>query len=193
MRTDEELRTQEVAKTPPPHPRKKVLVIDDSRTIRELVRHTLAMGGEYDVVTAEDGADGLKQYYHERPDCVVVDVMMPNLNGYQFVRCVRGDADSSHTPLVILTALASDDSRLTGILSGADAYVTKPFDTGDLRSIVRRVLAMTPEDRAQRLLALAEVDGDLPDGAAANAAREEPGMNGVAGAGGPTEAGGDSA
>jgi DNA-binding response OmpR family regulator len=124
--------------------------------------------------------------------------MMPNLDGFQFVRCVRGDTTSSQTPLVILSALASDDSRLTGILSGADAYLTKPFQKGALRSTIERVLAMTPEERAQRVLALANAADGAALGAAdmagdARVAREGRGVPGAAGAGGQMELDGDSA
>lgn len=135
---------------------KKVLVIDDSPVIVELVRHAIQLQGKYVVVVAYDGVQGLEQYYKEHPDCVVVDVMMPNMDGFQFVRCLRGDNTSSQTPLIILTALASPDKELTGFLSGADEYLTKPFKPSVLCAALDRVLTVTPEERAQRLRRLAD-------------------------------------
>ena len=146
-----------MADTAMPGPsRKKVLVIDDSRTIVQLVRHTLEQQGKYDVVEASDGVQGLQQFYREQPDCVIVDVMMPNMDGFQFTRAVRGDSQVPRVALVILTTLSSDDKRLTGLLSGADDYVIKPFKGADLCATLDRVLALTPEQRAQRWLQQAE-------------------------------------
>jgi DNA-binding response OmpR family regulator len=135
---------------------KKVLVIDDSPVIVELVRHAIELQGKYAVVVAYDGAQGLEQYYKEHPDCVIVDVMMPKMDGFQFVRCLRGDNSSSQTPLIILTALASPDKELTGFLSGADEYLTKPFKPSVLCAALDRVLMVTPEEREQRLKQLAD-------------------------------------
>jgi DNA-binding response OmpR family regulator len=137
---------------------KKVLVIDDSPTIVDVVRRTLEMQGKYAVVVARDGVEGLEQFHREHPDCVIVDVMMPELDGFQFTRAVRGETSSSQTPLIILTALSSPDTRLTGLLSGADEYLTKPFRPNDLCATLERVLALTPEQREQRLMNLAGGD-----------------------------------
>jgi two-component system alkaline phosphatase synthesis response regulator PhoP len=136
--------------------RKKVLVIDDSPLIVDLVRHAVEMQGKYTVVVAYDGVEGLEQYYRERPDCVIVDVMMPQMDGFQFVRCLRGDAETSQVPLIILTALTTPDKELTGYLSGADEFLTKPFRPSVLCATLDRVLAMTPEERARRLMGLAD-------------------------------------
>ena len=143
--------------TSPTH--KKVLVIDDSPVIVELVRHAIELQGKYAVVVAYDGVEGLEQYYRERPDCVVVDVMMPKMDGFQFVRCLRGDSRTNQTPLIILTALASPDKELTGFLSGADEYLTKPFKPSVLCAALDRVLALQQEEREQRLRGLS--DGDV--------------------------------
>jgi DNA-binding response OmpR family regulator len=137
-------------------PDKKVLVIDDSPVIVELVRHAIEMQGKYAVVVAYDGEEGLEQYYRERPDCVIVDVMMPGMDGFQFVRCLRGDSRSSETPLIILTALASPEKELTGYLSGADEYLTKPFKPSVLCAALERVLTVSAGDREERLRRLAD-------------------------------------
>jgi DNA-binding response OmpR family regulator len=134
---------------------KKVLVIDDSPAIVDFVRHAVQQQGKYQVVVAYDGVQGLERYYAERPDCVVVDVMMPRMDGFQFVRCLRGDTKTSQTPLIIITALASPDKELIGYLSGADEYITKPFKPSVLCAALDRVLSLTPEERERRLQRLA--------------------------------------
>lgn len=134
---------------------KKVLVIDDNLTIVELVRHALGLLGHYEVVVAYDGVEGLERFYSERPDCVIVDVKMPRMDGYQVVRCIRGDRASAQTGLIILSAMTAEDQRLTGFLSGVDEYLAKPFKPSVLCAALDRVLQITPEQREQRLESLA--------------------------------------
>lgn len=148
-----------MADTKPDGARKKILVIDDSRIMVSLVRQALEQLDKYDIVEASDGVQGLRQYYSEQPDCVIVDVVMPNLDGFQFTRAVRGDHQMAQPALVILTTQSRDDNRLTGLLSGADEYVLKPFKAAELCAIVERALALSPEQRAQRWLELA---GEAP-------------------------------
>lgn len=140
---------------------RKVLVIDDSERIVDLIRHAMLLHGGFEVVVAYNGVEGLEQFYRERPDCVVVDVKMPGLDGYQVVRTIRGDASSANTPLVILSALHEADDTLTGLLSGVDAYLPKPFAPHLLLATLDRVMAITPDQRAERLERLA--DGEEPD------------------------------
>lgn len=133
---------------------KKVLVIDDNPTIVELVRHAVGMYGNYDVVVAYDGVQGLECFYNEHPDCVIVDVKMPRMDGYQVVRCIRGDGASAHTPLIILSAMTEDYDQMTGILSGVDEYLAKPFKPSVLFATLERVMQITPEERERRLVQL---------------------------------------
>ena len=130
---------------------KKVLVIDDNPTIVELVRHAVGMYGKYDVVVAYDGVKGLECFYTEHPDCVIVDVKMPRMDGYQVVRCIRGDGASAHTPLIILSAMTEDDDQMRGILSGVDEYLAKPFKPSTLCATLERVMQITREERERRL------------------------------------------
>lgn len=141
-------------------PHKKVLVIDDNPTIVELIRHAVGMYGKYDVVVAYDGVQGLEQFYTERPDCVIVDVKMPRMDGYQVVRCIRGDSASAHTPLIILSAMIEEDDQLTGLLSGVDEYLAKPFRPSVLCATLEKVMQITPEERERRLAHLAELRED---------------------------------
>lgn len=138
-----------------------ILVIDDNRSIVELVRHVLTLQGRYHVVVAYDGAGGLAQFYEHRPQCVIVDVRMPGIDGYQVVRAIRGDAESADTPLIILSALTQRDYRMMGLLSGVDEYLPKPFKPSELCATLDRVLKITPEERMRRLTRLAaDDDGD---------------------------------
>lgn len=139
---------------------RKVLVIDDNEPIVDLIRHTMLMHGGFDVLVAYNGVQGLEEFYRERPDCVVVDVKMPGLDGYQVVRTIRGDPSCANTPLVILSALYREDDTLTGLLSGVDAYLPKPFSKSVLLATLDRVMTITPEERARRMERLAE-EGEL--------------------------------
>lgn len=145
------------------HPHKKVLVIDDNPTIVELIRHAVGMYGKYDVVVAYDGVQGLEQFYNEHPDCVIVDVKMPRMDGYQVVRCIRGDSASAHTPLIILSAMVEEDDQMTGLLSGVDEYLAKPFKPSVLCATLERVMRITPEEREKRLEHLATRDDSGDD------------------------------
>ena len=147
----------QVAESIPASPHKKVLVIDDNPTIVELIRHAVGMYGKYDVVVAYDGVQGLEQFYTERPDCVIVDVKMPRMDGYQVVRCIRGDSASAHTPLIILSAMIEEDDQLTGLLSGVDEYLAKPFRPSVLCATLEKVMQITPDERERRLAQLAEL------------------------------------
>ncbi len=134
---------------------KKVLVIDDNPAIVELVRYAVGFQGNYEVVAAYDGEEGLRRFYQERPDCVIIDVKMPRIDGYQLVRCLRGDASSAHVPLIILSALIREEDQMQGYLSGVDEYVTKPFKPPALRAALERAMQITAEQRYQRMRELA--------------------------------------
>jgi len=131
-----------------------VLVVDDNADLRALVAESLRKLGGFAVVTAEDGAVGLERYFDVRPDCVVIDVKMPGLDGYQLVRALRGDPASSATPLVILSALVQERDRLAGFLSGVDEYLLKPVSPLELVRMIKLVIARSEAERQQRLRAL---------------------------------------
>jgi DNA-binding response OmpR family regulator len=132
-------------------PMKKVLVIDDNPTIVELIKYAVNLHGAYDVVVAYDGVQGLERVYAERPDCVIIDVKMPRMDGYQLVRCLRGDPRTMDTPMIILSAMTREEDQMTGLLSGVDEYLTKPFKPSALNAAIERVLRLTPEDRQRRM------------------------------------------
>lgn len=130
---------------------KKVLVIDDNPTIVELIKYAVNLKGTYQVLVAYDGVQGLERIYAELPDCVIIDVKMPRMDGYQLVRCLRGDARTVDIPLIILSALTRTEDRMTGLLSGVDEYLTKPFKPSLLNEAIERVLRVTPAERQRRM------------------------------------------
>jgi DNA-binding response OmpR family regulator len=139
---------------------KKVLVIDDNPTIVELIKYAVNLQGAYDVVVAYDGVQGLERVYAEEPDCVIIDVKMPRMDGYQLVRCLRGDARTADTPLIILSAMTRDEDQMMGLLSGVDEYLTKPFKPTALNAAIERVLRLTPADRQRRMDTLVQAQAE---------------------------------
>ncbi len=139
---------------------KKILVIDDNPTIVELIRYAVHLQGNYEVVVAYDGEEGLQRFYQERPDCVIIDVKMPRMDGYQLVRCLRGDANGANVPLIILSAMIREEDQLQGYVSGVDEYLTKPFKPAVLGAALERVMKITAEQRYQRMCDL--VQGHRP-------------------------------
>ena len=135
---------------------KKVLVIDDNPTIVELIKYAVNLQGRYDVVVAYDGVEGLERIYLERPDCVIIDVKMPRMDGYQLARCLRGDPRTLNVPLIILSAMTREQDQMTGYLSGVDEYLTKPFKPSALNAAIERVILLTPADRQRRIEQLAQ-------------------------------------
>ena len=134
--------------------RPKVLVIDDNPSIVDVIRHALRRHGKYEAVVAYDGVQGLERYYSENPVCIIVDAKMPRMDGFQFLRCIRGDLDSASTALVMLTALVREEDEMTGLLSGADEYLTKPFKPSALIAAIERAMLVTPEERMERIEAM---------------------------------------
>lgn len=131
-----------------------VLVVDDSADLRALVAESLRKLGNFTVVTADDGVEGLQRYFEIHPDCVVIDVKMPGLDGYQLVRALRGDPASRATPLVILSAMIQEKDRLAGFISGVDEYLMKPVSPLQLVQTIREVIGRGETERQQRLQAL---------------------------------------
>ncbi|HVB61167.1 MAG TPA: response regulator [Ktedonobacteraceae bacterium] len=139
---------------------KKVLVIDDNPTIVELIKYAVNLQGSYNVVVAYDGVQGLERVHAEQPDCVIIDVKMPRMDGYHLVRFLRGDARTADIPLIILSAMTREEDELMGLLSGVDAYLTKPFKPSVLNATIERVLRLTPADRQRRMDDLVQAQAD---------------------------------
>ncbi|MBL8049536.1 MAG: response regulator [Chthonomonas sp.] len=116
----------------------KVLVCDDERNIVRLIQVNLEKAG-YTVVTAYDGKDGLEKIRAEKPDMVVLDVMMPYMDGFEVLKNLRREPDTADLPVIMLTAKAQDKDVFEGYHYGADMYLTKPFNPQELLTFVKRL------------------------------------------------------
>ena len=131
-----------------------VLIVDDDPDLLQLLTDGLELLGNFRVVQAVDGIAGLEQYFEAHPDCVIIDVKMPGLDGYQLVRALRGDPASAETPLIMLTALAQEQQQFAGLALGADQYLIKPVTPRELVAAVKRALVISEEDRHARMQVL---------------------------------------
>jgi DNA-binding response OmpR family regulator len=135
------------------------LLVDDNVDLLELLTNSLRYIGGFRILNAPDGAIGLEMAVNERPDCIVVDVMMPGIDGFQLAHALRGDPETAAIPLVMLTALAQEENRLAGLLSGTDRYLVKPVKIPDLIEAIEGAIATSHAEREQTLRQLAE-EGD---------------------------------
>lgn len=117
-----------------------ILIVDDEKNIAISVDYLLRREG-YQVSVAHDGEEGLQLIRRERPDLVLLDIMMPRLNGFQVCEQVRADPALAGTRIIMLTAKGRDAEKEKGLALGADAYITKPFSTRELVSQVKALLA----------------------------------------------------
>jgi len=120
--------------------KKQILVVDDELEMRMAIKLRLEASG-YEVHTATDGMEGLNAARRLKPDLIILDVMLPKMNGYKISRFLKFDEEYKHIPVIMLTALAGEDDKNTGVETGANAYVTKPFDSASLVDTVRRFLS----------------------------------------------------
>ncbi|WP_216590597.1 response regulator transcription factor [Streptomyces brasiliscabiei] len=148
-----------------------VLLAEDDRAIRHALERALTLEG-YEVTAVADGVEALAQAHRNRPDVLVLDVMMPGIDGLQVCRVLRAEGD--RTPILMLTALVETADRIAGLDAGADDYVVKPFDVEEVFARLRALLRRT-----------GGADGFAP------APPSAPGVSpGASAAGSPTEAGG---
>ena len=133
----------------------KILVVDDSENIRSVLQMNFEWMG-HDVLSAGDGEEAIHLVQRERPDLVILDVMMPRKNGYQVCRQFKSDPRTAHIPVILLTAKNQQEDIFWGKDCGADEYITKPFSTPELEDAVKRLLGSTEEQ---------EMPADEDDGA----------------------------
>jgi two-component system alkaline phosphatase synthesis response regulator PhoP/two-component system response regulator VicR len=116
----------------------KILVCDDERHIVRLIQVNLERQG-YQVVTAFDGKEGLEKIRAEKPNLVVLDVMMPYMDGFEVLKALRREPETESLPVIMLTAKAQDKDVFEGYHYGADMYLTKPFNPMELVTFVKRI------------------------------------------------------
>ncbi len=115
---------------------KTVLVVDDKANVRTLVREYLSEQG-FHVCTADNGQNALYAARHDKPDLILLDIMMPEMDGYEFIRTFRRESD---TPIILLTAKLEESDKVIGLELGADDYITKPFGMRELVARINTVL-----------------------------------------------------
>jgi two-component system alkaline phosphatase synthesis response regulator PhoP len=139
----------------------RILVVDDDKEIARLLRAYLEQAG-FQVLVAYDGETALHAVRRERPDLIVLDLMLPDRDGWEITRLVRGDPTVASTPIVMLTARVEDTDKIVGLELGADDYVTKPFNPQVVIARVRAVLRRATAEPVQpRLLQVRELLMDL--------------------------------
>lgn len=119
-----------------------ILVVDDKASVRKLVQEYLVEQG-YRVVTADNGQNALHTARNEKPDLILLDIMMPEMDGYEFLRVFRKEKD---TPIILLTARLEETDKVLGLELGADDYITKPFGMREMLARIRAVLRRTESD-----------------------------------------------
>jgi len=117
----------------------KILVVDDESHLIELVQMRLEANG-YEVITANDGEEGLEKAKSEKPDLILLDVMMPKMDGYKACSLLKSDEQFRKIPIILFTGKAQDDFEEVGKKAGADAFITKPFDPPDLLAKIEELL-----------------------------------------------------
>ncbi len=116
---------------------KKILIIEDEPNIRELVLYNLKTGG-YEGIAAEDGIAGITMVQREKPDLILLDIMLPGKTGYEICRELR--EEGNETPIIMLTAKTEESDKVTGLECGADDYISKPFGIRELMARIKAVL-----------------------------------------------------
>jgi len=145
--------------SPSPKPGARILVIEDEGAMRTVLKDILEHEG-FRVLTAADGEYGLEAAVHEKPDLVLLDIMLPKLDG--FALCAQLRALEMHVPVLMLTAKGRIDDRVTGLDSGADDYLVKPFSTEELLARVRALLRRVHrQSRIATAVTLGDVHIDL--------------------------------
>ncbi|HEY0661916.1 MAG TPA: twitching motility response regulator PilH [Lysobacter sp.] len=121
----------------------RILIVDDSPSQLMGIRRIVEKLG-HEALTAEDGAAGVEAAKRELPDLILMDVVMPNLNGFQATRSITREASTKHIPIVLVTTKDQDTDRVWGMRQGAKAYITKPFSETELADIIQQMLGGEP-------------------------------------------------
>jgi CheY-like chemotaxis protein len=131
-----------------------VLLVEDNKMLLDVLLMVLPRLAPYQFIGVHDGITGLEQAYALQPACIVIDVMMPGLNGYQLARALRGDAETASIPLIILSALAQEQEQFAGMAAGADQYLIKPVAPQLLAAAIEQAVAISEAERVDHWQAL---------------------------------------
>jgi DNA-binding response OmpR family regulator len=124
----------------------KILIVDDDPFLLRLVGHLLGKEG-YEIVTALNGEEALEKINTEKPDLVILDVMMPGINGLEVCRQLRGQPETAALPIIMLSARSKVSDRIAGLQAGANEYLGKPFDAREVMGCVTALLERTHQVR----------------------------------------------
>ncbi|HTR82478.1 MAG TPA: response regulator [Bacteroidota bacterium] len=131
----------------PTEQRKKVLIVDDDRLMRGILRRNVVLAG-YEALLASTGAEALQKIREEIPDLIVVDLVMPDMNGFETCRQIRDNQSTKKTPVIVVSGLQGETDNEKAIASGADVFMTKPVNNEEFIKVVKRFLPspfkMTP-------------------------------------------------
>lgn len=127
----------------------KVLIVDDAPDIRLLIRRILELDG-LDASEASSGGEALDRLARDVPDVVILDIQMPEMDGWETLARIRARAATGDVPVILCSVKSRDEDRLRGWQAGCDGYMSKPFDVLELVSEVARVARASPEERARR-------------------------------------------
>jgi len=127
--------------------KKKILIIDDSELMVKLTKDILSANGYYEVVSANNGLDGIKMVAAEKPSLVLLDIVMPGMNGFEVCKLLRKDESNNLMPIIMLTSQENEEDKLRGLELGADDYITKPFNPRELLSRVKNTLLRIERNR----------------------------------------------
>lgn len=138
----------------------KALIIEDEVTLAQNLADKLRAEG-FNVITANDGEAGLEKLRNEHPDIIVLDIMLPKLDGLSICRMVRHDPTTAHIPIIMLTARGTEVDKIVGLESGADDYIVKPFALGEFLARVRAVMRRIADPARRELRQDEIISNDL--------------------------------
>ena len=136
---------------------KKILIVDDEKNIVDILNHNLKREG-YETVQAYDGEEAVEKTKSEKPDLVLLDVMLPKMDGFEVCQAIR---EFSDVPIVMLTAKGDDMDKILGLEYGADDYITKPFNILEVKARIKAIMRRTSPERAPQVQSSVIEKGDI--------------------------------
>lgn len=127
--------------------KKKILVADDEEDFLELIKHNLLLEG-YEVVTASNGNEAMRKVYDESPNLLILDINMPEMDGMEVCKKIRGSFLYKHLPIIMLTVRKTRDDQVEGLNTGSDDYITKPFHARELIARVKTLFRRTSQQKS---------------------------------------------